>query len=112
MKQYLIVFRRRLRLALPAVTVALLFLSCAGPKTEQSVHHRSAGSGDSTGGRIVSCCIKPSCDVCVQNFGKCTCLEDLKAGRPVCGECINGYKEGKGKLKLISIPEIKRREGT
>jgi len=90
----------------------LIILGCGGSPQDESRHPAVDSTADSTRSQLVNCCITPSCDVCVEKFGRCNCLEDLKAGRPVCGQCIEGYKHGKGKLKLISIPEIKKREGT
>ena len=76
------------------------------------MHREVQAATDSSSAKMVNCCTKPSCIVCVEKFGKCTCLEDLKAGKAICGDCIEGYRQGKGKLKLIAIPELKKREGT
>ena len=95
-----------------AVAALILLVACGETKTHDSSGEPSAAVGDTTSFQLVNCCIKPSCEVCVEKFGRCTCLEDLKAGKAICGECIHGYKEGKGKLKLISIPELKKRPGT
>ena len=95
-------------LALAGLTVT----GCGGSPPDASGHRNVDSTADSTASQVVNCCTKPSCDVCVEKFGKCNCLDDLRAGRPICGECIEGYKHGKGKLKLISIPELKKREGT
>lgn len=104
--------QRPTRLLLGLAVLGLISLGCGEPPADESGHNGMRGKVDSTSSLLVNCCAKPSCDVCVQKFGKCNCLEDLKAGRPICGECIEGYKHGKGKLKLISIPELKKREGT
>jgi hypothetical protein len=94
------------------ILASVLFVVGCGesPKTD-SEHHQVTSTADSGRGKV-NCCTRPSCETCVEKFGKCTCLDDLKAGKPICGECIQGYKAGKGKLKLITIPKLKKREGT
>ena len=104
--------RRSGILAIGAVAAALILAACGETKTRDNSAPPSAEVADTAAAQLVNCCIKPSCEVCVEKFGRCTCLEDLKAGNAICGECIHGYKEGKGKLKLISIPELKKRPGT
>jgi len=99
-------------LAINAAAAALVLAACGETKTRDGSSVPSAEVADTASSQLVNCCIKPSCEICVEKFGRCTCLEDLKAGKAICGECIHGYQEGKGKLKLISIPELKKRPGT
>ena len=54
------------------------------------------------------CCTRPGCLQCVKERGRCTCYADLKRKDPICGQCLEGYKNGEGKLKLVSIPELER----
>ena len=64
---------------------------------------------------LYDCCIKPGCDHCILKDGRCDCYENIRKSDPICGECLRGYKEGKGKLKLVSIPEleqIRKEKGT
>ena len=104
--------QQTIRVLLGPAVAGLILLGCGGSPPDESAHGGIDSTADSTASQLVNCCVKPSCDVCVEKFGRCNCLEDLKAGRPICGQCIEGYKHGKGKLKLISIPGIKKREGT
>ena len=83
---------------LPLALAGLILLGCTGSPPDATSRRGADSTADSTAGRIVNCCIKPSCEVCVEKFGRCNCLEDLKAGRPICGQCIEGYEHGKGKL--------------
>ncbi len=55
------------------------------------------------------CCTDPGCLECVTDRKNCACYLNIKAKDPICGECLTGYKEGKGKLKLVSIPELEKR---
>ena len=58
------------------------------------------------------CCIKPGCMECIRNIDSCKCYFDIKNEDPICGECLDGYKEGKGKLKLVSIVELEKIRNT
>lgn len=57
---------------------------------------------------LYDCCMKPGCDHCILKEGQCDCYESIRKSEPICGECLKGYKAGKGKLKLVSIPELER----
>lgn len=54
------------------------------------------------------CCTDPGCTECMLNPGECTCQANLRQKDPICGECLTGYKEGRGKLKLVSIVELEK----
>jgi len=54
------------------------------------------------------CCTKPGCFQCIEEKGGCSCYQDLKKKDPICGQCLEGYKNGEGKLKLVSIPELEQ----
>ena len=56
------------------------------------------------------CCTKPGCFECIERKGRCDCYSDIRRKDPICGQCLDGYKKGEGKLKLVSIPELERRE--
>ena len=57
---------------------------------------------------LYDCCIKPGCDHCILKEGQCDCYKNIRKSDPICGECLRGYKAGRGKLKLVSIPELER----
>jgi hypothetical protein len=50
-----------------------------------------------------TCCIKApegakaaGCDLCAKETGSCQCGVNLAAGKGVCGECLSGWKAGRG----------------
>ena len=56
-----------------------------------------------------ACCIKAppaskvgGCDLCARVNGSCNCAANLAAGKGVCGDCLSGWKSGKG-----AIPGVK-----
>jgi len=54
------------------------------------------------------CCVKPGCTECIGKRDSCGCYLDIRKDDPICGECFDGYKEGRGKLKLVSIVELEK----
>lgn len=52
------------------------------------------------------CCTRPGCTLCIGNERMCDCYLDIKKQDPICGECLERYKAGEGKLKLVSIVEL------
>lgn len=57
---------------------------------------------------LYDCCIEPGCTECIADHGECHCHVDIRRDDPICGECLKGYKQGQGKLKMISIPRLER----
>lgn len=58
---------------------------------------------------LYDCCTDPGCMECVRDRKNCSCYVDIRKEDPVCGECIQGYKDGIGKFKLVSIPDLEKR---
>jgi len=54
------------------------------------------------------CCTRPGCFECVEQKRRCDCYSDIRKKDPICGQCLDGYRKGEGKLKLFSIPELER----
>jgi hypothetical protein len=54
-----------------------------------------------------SCCVKPGCDLCPMTRGACSCAENARSGRGVCGECVGGWKAGRGSVKGVSAKMVK-----
>lgn len=52
------------------------------------------------------CCIKPSCDLCASAGGMCDCAASVKAGRGACGECLEGWAAGIGRVKGVKAGDI------
>lgn len=55
-----------------------------------------------------ACCIKApegskaaGCDLCARVNGSCNCAANLAAGKGVCGDCLGGWKTGKGTLRGV-----------
>jgi hypothetical protein len=54
-----------------------------------------------------SCCTKPSCDTCARVNGSCACAENVKAGKGACGECVEGWKAGRGDVDGVKAEDVK-----
>lgn len=54
-----------------------------------------------------SCCIQPSCNFCALTVGKCPCGKNLSMKKPVCPECLAGWKAGQGRLKNVNPDKVK-----
>jgi hypothetical protein len=53
------------------------------------------------------CCIQEPCLECALAHQSCTCLHDLKAGKPVCPECYGGWQRGEGRVPSIKASDVK-----
>ena len=60
------------------------------------------------------CCVKapvgsktPGCDLCARMNGSCNCAANLMAGKGVCGECLGGWKAGKGAMPGVKPGDVK-----
>jgi hypothetical protein len=53
-----------------------------------------------------SCCTKPSCDTCARVNGSCNCAANVEAGKGACGECVEGWKAGRGALDGVEPDQI------
>ena len=104
--------------------VSLLCLVCVLVLTAHETGHRNLGptraaadlklARDAMGaakrkltadGRY-SCCVKPACSLCARVNGSCNCAENVRAGRGACGECLGGWKAGRGDVDGVrsSVP--------
>jgi len=54
-----------------------------------------------------ACCVKPSCDLCMRKNGSCACAANVMRGMGACGECMAGWKSGRGSLPGIKAENIK-----
>jgi len=45
-----------------------------------------------------ACCVKPSCDLCLRKNGSCACAANVARGLGACGECLAGWKNGRGAM--------------
>jgi hypothetical protein len=55
-----------------------------------------------------SCCVEPSCRMCLFEFEECPCEHNLKKKEPVCGECFDKWHNGRGKIKGIKPEDVKK----
>ena len=53
-----------------------------------------------------SCCIEPSCDHCLLADGKCTCRDEVELMGPGCGECMQGWIEGRGAVDGVDVWQV------
>jgi hypothetical protein len=54
-----------------------------------------------------ACCVKPSCSLCARVNGSCNCAANVQAGLGACGECLGGWKSGRGAIKGIDADSVK-----
>ena len=57
---------------------------------------------------LYTCCVEPGCDRCLEEHGRCNCYHAIKKKDPICGQCYDGYRKGRGKLKTVNLNELKR----
>ena len=55
---------------------------------------------------LYSCCVKPACDLCARTNGSCICAANLAAGKGTCGECLEGWKTGRGAVKGVRKQDV------
>lgn len=103
-----------------------VFLSCSGD-TPESIRNTASEPGDTTlpfarlsaaeRGQLreslmkegkYDCCVRPGCTECIESRDSCGCYIAIKSNDPICGECLDGYKEGNGKLKMVSIVDLEK----
>ena len=68
----------------------------AARKALTAVKKKQTASGN------YKCCVKPSCDLCAATTGSCNCAANVAAGKGSCGECLAGWKNGRGTVKGAS----------
>ena len=57
-----------------------------------------------------ACCVDPPCNQCLLQYGRCACREAVrKGGADFCGECTEGWVEGRGIVEGVDAREILER---
>jgi hypothetical protein len=57
-----------------------------------------------------ACCVDPPCNQCLLKFGRCRCREAVrKGGADFCGECTEGWVEGRGIVEGVDVRDILER---
>lgn len=54
-----------------------------------------------------ACCIRPACNLCAKTTGSCACAVNIGKGKGACGECLGGWKAGRGALKGVKAADVK-----
>jgi len=54
-----------------------------------------------------ACCVKPACDLCLRKNGSCACAANVARGLGACGECMAGWKNGRGAMPGIAADSVK-----
>jgi hypothetical protein len=54
-----------------------------------------------------ACCVKPSCDLCLRKNGSCACAANVVRGLGACGECMAGWKNGRGSMPGVAADSVK-----
>lgn len=56
-----------------------------------------------------SCCIDPPCNQCLLKYGECHCRDVIRQGGSSCGECNEGWVEGKGIVEGVDAADLLER---
>jgi hypothetical protein len=57
-----------------------------------------------------ACCVDPPCNQCLLKFGRCRCREGVRHHGAFCGECAEGWKEGRGIVEGVDAKELLGRD--
>ncbi len=58
-----------------------------------------------------NCCVSPGCNECVIRNGECHCRRVVEKDGPCCGECTQGWIEGRGNVEGVNREEILKHLG-
>jgi hypothetical protein len=53
------------------------------------------------------CCIDPTCNWCALHMASCECGHALAEGKPVCPECVLGWRQGTGDVADVDPADVK-----
>jgi hypothetical protein len=56
-----------------------------------------------------SCCVRPACNECLLKHGQCHCRDHIHQQGP-CGECTQGWLDGRGTVEGIDAGELLERK--
>lgn len=57
-----------------------------------------------------ACCIEPPCSECLLRHGECHCRADVRQKGHACGECTEGWVEGRGVVAGVTALEMLERK--
>jgi len=120
---------QRKTVAVILVLLLLAFLSaCAAYQAQHSgaaptgphEHHKMQlaqihGEVDQTKQRLAeegkyACCVRPACNQCLLRFGECHCRKAIHEQGVGCGECMEGWVEGRGTVEGVTAAELLERQ--
>lgn len=52
------------------------------------------------------CCVKPACRQCAITAGECHCQQIVEKDGPCCGECTQGWVEGRGEIAGVDREQV------
>lgn len=52
------------------------------------------------------CCVKPACRQCAITAGECHCQQVVEKDGPCCGECTQGWVEGRGEIPGVDREQV------
>ncbi|HEY7216445.1 MAG TPA: hypothetical protein VIC28_17620 [Thermoanaerobaculia bacterium] len=56
-----------------------------------------------------SCCVEPPCTECLLRRGHCPCRDMVRKKAAACGECTQGWVEGRGIVEGVDAKEVVER---
>ncbi len=56
-----------------------------------------------------SCCVDPPCNQCLLKYGECHCRDVIRKGGSACGECNEGWIEGRGIVEGVNAADLLER---
>src|SRR5215471_1694687 len=106
-----------MKLGLLFMALAVALLSHEGPKKplkptkakaqlDQAKKQLDRARKQAAAKGAYACCVKPGCSLCLLTEGSCSCAAKAATGLGVCGECVGGWKAGRGKVKGVSAKSI------
>jgi len=57
-----------------------------------------------------SCCVRPACTECLLKRGECHCAKLVREKGSNCGECMQGWIDGKGAVEGVSAWDLLQRK--
>ena len=57
-----------------------------------------------------ACCVRPACNQCLLRFGECHCRKAIHEQGVGCGECMEGWVEGRGTVEGVTAAELLERQ--
>ena len=52
------------------------------------------------------CCVRPACRQCAITAGECHCQQVVEKDGPCCGECTQGWVEGRGEVPGVDREQV------